>query len=142
MPQQVLLAKDGLYFSVVDEDKMWWIYPDEQVSQEVNITTEPMEDFIANHQHTFFGSVAPIRTISNGDVSAMAFPVSYGINLYLKHSSWEDMQQLVWLGMLSKTHRVLELLPNGRIIAVRNRDVIVLQLMKGSKAVDFSNFHL
>ena len=143
VPQNVLLAKDGLYFSITDEDQIWWIYPNEnEDGNAVSITTEPIEDFIVNHHEKFFERVAPMRKISNANVSAMVFSVSYGLNLYLQHSSWGDMQQLVWLGMLSKTHRVLELLPNGRIIAVRNREVMVLQLMKGSKAVDFSNFHL
>ena len=68
-------------------------------------------------------------------VSAFAESAEYGVSLFYKHQ--DVVRQITWIGLMMRGFSVGGVYPNGRILANKNREVIVLQLMKGNKAISF-----
>ena len=70
--------------------------------------------------------------VKTADYSAFVETMIHGVHLYIKRKE-EPPRVLVWLGKTMKGFRAIKLFDSGKIIASKNREIIVLQLMKGTK---------
>ena len=63
--------------------------------------------------------------------------VSQGIVLQYLVQNAHEARRLLWTGDSIRDFKVAQILPNGRILIMKNRSLIVLQLMKGNAPVPF-----
>ena len=76
------------------------------------------------------------KVLSNVPVFAEVMP--YGVVVHYKPSSGLRGRTLLWSGQTIRGYVLCALLPKGLVILKRNRDIIVLQLMKGKDDVPFA----
>ena len=61
---------------------------------------------------------------------------AYGVNVY--YSSQSGVRHATWMGTMMRNYTVGAVFDEGRIVAYKNREVIVLQLMSGNKEISFA----
>ncbi|MAA78939.1 MAG: hypothetical protein CL916_06735 [Deltaproteobacteria bacterium] len=61
---------------------------------------------------------------------------SYGVNVY--YQAEEEIRHATWMGTMMRNYTIGGVFDEGRIVAYKNREVIVLQLMRGSTEISFA----
>lgn len=60
----------------------------------------------------------------------------YGVNVY--YHSQGKTEKVTWMGLMMRNYTVGGIFDEGRVVAYKNREVIVLQVMRGNKEISFA----
>ena len=134
---------DGFAFCSGDNDRRWTLkydyeYGEEGVSQERSLLLKSHSswDYASENVSIIADAFQEFPTVIE-PLGVFAENVPQGVVLqYLAQNAHEGIR-LLWTGDSIRDFKIAQILPNGRILIKKNRDLIVLQLMKGNKPVCF-----
>lgn len=136
-PRNILEDTKGIVFSNSDGQGRWRISLEMGVPLLSTISSEMY--VLSNFDRVYHQKLNQKQhnTLSGRDFSLFVESSEYGINLFYKNS--DVVRQITWIGLMMRGFSVGGLYPNGRILANKNREVIVLQLMRGNKKITFAD---
>ena len=137
-PSKIIATKQGLVFT--EKDVHRWVLSMEVHEDELRpaLSAASSEMYALEH----FSEVYDQLTISLPHICSSKYPIfaeeeAYGVNVY--YSSKSGIHHATWMGTMMRNYTVGAVFDEGRIVAYKNREVIVLQVMRGNKEISFAD---
>ena len=136
---------DGFAFLSGDNDRRWTLlynyeYGDDGVSstKSLQTTVHTSWAYASTHFDDIATAFIDYPTVQQS-LGVFAEKIPQGIVLHYKPTGAYEGLRLLWTGDSIGAFKLAHTLPNGRIILKKNRDLIVLQLMKGDTPATFED---
>lgn len=137
---------DGFAFKSGDNDRLWTLHLDYPIVQD-DSQSKPKKpllslhsdwEYVSKHFDEVLQAFADKPTaIQSKAVNVFADSSPFGVLLYYKQN--ETIKHLLWTGSSLRDFSVINVHPDGFITLYKNREVIVLRVMRGDQGITLSD---
>ena len=136
-PSNIIETKEGLVFN--EKDSSRWSLSLQIQEDELSPYLTPIssEMFVLENFSLLHNQIPLSRPYQcSSRYKIFVETECYGVNVY--YQSHETTAKLTWMGFMMRNYSIGGIFDEGRIVAYKNREVIVLQVMKGNKEISFA----